>query len=86
MQSLGFESKNPTIFQMITELEGEGREIDFEEFLDAITSKLGDKESRVLLSLLRTESTKYSNFSMMTKVEPLTSTISSVLQRNWERP
>ena len=29
MQSLGFESKNPTIFQMITELEGEGREIDF---------------------------------------------------------
>ena len=47
MQSLGFESKNPTIFTMITELEAEGREIDFEEFLDAITSKLGDKESRV---------------------------------------
>ena len=47
MQSLGFEAKNPTIFNMITELEAEGREIDFEEFLDAITSKLGDKESRV---------------------------------------
>ena len=47
MQSLGFESKNPTIFTMIAELEAEGREIDFEEFLDAITSKLGDKESRV---------------------------------------
>ena len=49
MQSLGFESKNPTIFHMIAELEAEGREIDFEEFLDAITSKLGDKDSRVHL-------------------------------------
>ena len=44
MQSLGFESKNPTIFNMIADLEG--KEIDFEEFLDAITSKLGDKETR----------------------------------------
>ena len=47
MQSLGFESKNPTIFNMIADLESEGREVDFEEFLDAITAKLGDKESRV---------------------------------------
>lgn len=47
MQSLGFESKNPTIFHMIAELESQGREIDFEEFLDAITSKLGDKETKV---------------------------------------
>jgi Ca2+-binding EF-hand superfamily protein len=30
MQSLGFESKNPTIFHMIADLEGQGREIDFE--------------------------------------------------------
>ena len=30
MQSLGFESKNPTIFNMIADLEAEGREIDFE--------------------------------------------------------
>jgi Ca2+-binding EF-hand superfamily protein len=52
MQSLGFESKNPTIFNMIADLESEGREIDFEEFLDAITSKLGDKESRVLNMLI----------------------------------
>ena len=47
MQSLGFESKNPTIFNMIAGLESLGREIDFEEFLDGITSKLGDKDSRV---------------------------------------
>jgi Ca2+-binding EF-hand superfamily protein len=31
---------------MISELESGGREVDFEEFLDAITSKLGDKETK----------------------------------------
>eukprot|EP00451_Oxyrrhis_marina_P046516 CAMPEP_0204449346 /NCGR_PEP_ID=MMETSP0470-20130426/99792_1 /ASSEMBLY_ACC=CAM_ASM_000385 /TAXON_ID=2969 /ORGANISM="Oxyrrhis marina" /LENGTH=294 /DNA_ID=CAMNT_0051449163 /DNA_START=53 /DNA_END=939 /DNA_ORIENTATION=+ len=47
MQSLGFESKNPTIYQMIADLDRESSgAIDFEEFLDAITSKLGDKESK----------------------------------------
>ena len=46
MQSLGFESKNPTIYQMIADLENGGSSIDFETFLDAITSKLGDKETR----------------------------------------
>jgi len=34
---------------MIADLEGQAREIDFEEFLDAITSKLGDKETKVYL-------------------------------------
>ena len=47
MQSLGFETKNPTIYNMIADLESAGREIDFEEFLDAIANKLGDKETRV---------------------------------------
>lgn len=48
MQSLGFETKNPTIYQMIADLENEGagNAIDFETFLDAITAKLGDKESK----------------------------------------
>mmetsp|Transcript_25647 Transcript_25647/g.59272 ORF Transcript_25647/g.59272 Transcript_25647/m.59272 type:complete len:176 (-) Transcript_25647:91-618(-) len=48
MQSLGFETKNPTIFNMIADLDqdGSGTNIDFEEFLDAITKKLGDKESK----------------------------------------
>ena len=31
---------------MIADLEKFGREIDFDEFLDAITSKLGDKETK----------------------------------------
>ena len=46
MQSLGFESKNPTIYAMIADLDKLGAAIDFETFLDAITDKLGDKESR----------------------------------------
>merc|ERR1719272_1711764 len=46
MQSLGFETKNPTIFQMIADLGTDGGQIDFDEFLDSITQKLGDKETR----------------------------------------
>merc|ERR1719183_1140156 len=46
MQSLGFDSKNPTIFQMIADLDQDGTAITFEEFLDALTNKLGDKETR----------------------------------------
>merc|ERR1719469_703400 len=47
MQSLGFETKNPTIFQMIADLDQDGDSaINFDEFLDAITAKLGDKETR----------------------------------------
>ncbi|CAD8143901.1 unnamed protein product [Paramecium pentaurelia] len=46
MQSLGFDQKNPTIFNMIAELENEGTDIDFDQFLDAITSKLGNRESK----------------------------------------
>jgi len=46
MQSLGFEQKNPTIYQMIADLEQEGNAIDFETFLNAITAKLGDKETK----------------------------------------
>eukprot|EP00915_Cephaloidophora_sp_WS-2016_P004450 GHVH01005968.1.p1 GENE.GHVH01005968.1~~GHVH01005968.1.p1 ORF type:complete len:159 (+),score=24.08 GHVH01005968.1:150-626(+) len=47
MQSLGFQTKNPTIFQMIVDLERSAQgSVDFEEFLKAITSKLGDKETR----------------------------------------
>ena len=66
MSSLGFESKNPTIFNMIADLEGLGREVDFEEFLDVITSRLGDKESRVILTSLRQESIRSSISSTTT--------------------
>jgi Ca2+-binding EF-hand superfamily protein len=46
MQSLGFEQKNPTIYNMIAELDYDNREVDFEEFLSAIIDKLGDKETK----------------------------------------
>ena len=50
MQSLGFDSKNPTIYQLIADLDTPEAErnggISFEDFVDAINDKLGDKESK----------------------------------------
>jgi Ca2+-binding EF-hand superfamily protein len=50
MQSLGFDTKNPTIFQLISELDtpeaAKRGGIDFDNFVDAINNKLGDKESK----------------------------------------
>ena len=86
MQSLGFESKNPTIFNMIADLEGLGREVDFEEFLDGITSKLGDKESRVYLNLCRTALTKFSTCSTTTTPDQSTPTTSEESLRNLDKP
>ena len=48
MESLGFENKNPTIYHMIAELdtpENSGG-ISFDMFLDAITARLGNKETK----------------------------------------
>ena len=50
MQSLGFDTKNPTIFQLIAELDTaeavKKGGIDFDQFVEAINNKLGDKESK----------------------------------------
>ncbi len=50
MQSLGFDSKNPTIFQLIAELDtpeaAKQGGIDFDAFVEAINNKLGDKETK----------------------------------------
>ena len=47
MESLGFENKNPTIYQMIADLDAnDNRGIDFEQFLDAITTRLGNRETK----------------------------------------
>jgi hypothetical protein len=86
MQSLGFESKNPTIFNMIADLESLGREVDFEEFLDGITSRLGDKESRVIINSCRMASTKSLISSMTITPVQLTPPISAEFPRSWERP
>jgi Ca2+-binding EF-hand superfamily protein len=50
MQSLGFDTKNPTIFQLIAELDtpeaAKKGGIEFENFVEAINNKLGDKETK----------------------------------------
>lgn len=47
MQSLGFEAKNATIYQMIADVDTDGSgTIDFSEFLGMMTKKMTDKDSR----------------------------------------
>lgn len=50
MQSLGFDNKNPTIYQIIADLDtpenAKRGGVDFDSFVEAINNKLGDKESR----------------------------------------
>ena len=47
MQSLGFEAKNQTIFTMIAELDkNKSGTIDFEEFLDMMTARMSEKDTR----------------------------------------
>ena len=50
MQSLGFDTKNPTIYGLIADLDTPDSEkaggIDFDTFINAINEKLGDKESK----------------------------------------
>jgi Ca2+-binding EF-hand superfamily protein len=47
MVSLGFDTKNGAIFQMITELDSDGNNsLDFPEFLGLMTTKISDKNNR----------------------------------------
>lgn len=47
MQSLGFEAKNATIYQMIADIDKDGNgAINFDEFLDMMTARMGDMDSR----------------------------------------
>ena len=47
MQSLGFEAKNQTIYEMIGDIDKDGSgEIDFDEFLDLMTARMGDTDSK----------------------------------------
>jgi Ca2+-binding EF-hand superfamily protein len=44
MVSLGFDRKSPIVFDMISELERSGNNINFEEFLEGISKQLGHRE------------------------------------------
>ena len=47
MQSLGFEAKNQTIYQMIADIDKDGSgNINFDEFLDMMTAKMSDKDTK----------------------------------------
>jgi centrin-1 len=47
MTSLGFETKSAAIFQMISDLDADGNgTIDFEEWLNLMTRRVGEKDSR----------------------------------------
>ena len=47
MTSLGFDAKNQTIFQMISDLDrNRSGSIECEEFLDMMTARMRDKDSR----------------------------------------
>ncbi len=47
MVSLGFDSKNGSIFQMIADLDSDGNgNLDFAEFFGLMTTKISDKNSR----------------------------------------
>lgn len=51
MTSLGFESKSGTIFQMIADLDSDGSgTIDFQEWLNLLTKKVSDRDSRANIS------------------------------------
>ena len=46
MKNLGLEAKNHTVYQMISDIDKNGTgDIDFDEFLDLMTVKLGDSDS-----------------------------------------
>ena len=47
MTSLGFEAKNQTIYQMISDLDADNNgQIEFPEFLNMMTARMSDKDSK----------------------------------------
>ena len=47
MRSLGFDTKNPAIFQMIADMDDDGNgQIEFDEFLDMMTARISDRNTK----------------------------------------
>ena len=73
MQSLGFEAKNATLFHMISELDKDGSgAIDFDEFLDMMTSQMSDNDSkddiRKIFILFDVDKTGFINIKNLKKI------------------
>jgi Ca2+-binding EF-hand superfamily protein len=46
LQELGLDKRNESVFHMIKELQGRGKSITFDDFLEVIYAKLGDTKSK----------------------------------------
>jgi centrin-1 len=73
MTSLGFESKNAAIFQMVCDLDSDGNQsIDFGEWVQLMTSKVSDKDSRAsvkkIFNLYDDERTGYISIKNLRRV------------------
>ena len=80
MTSLGFESKNQTIYQMIADLDADGSgQIDFDEFLELMTARVSDKDTREnirkIFNLFDDEKTGFISIKNLRRVA-----------RSWGRP
>lgn len=73
MENLGFENKNRTIYDMISDVDKNGTgDIDFEEFLDLMTVKLGESDSeedvRKVFNLFDDDKTGYISMQNLKRV------------------
>ena len=73
MYSNDFGSKNQTIYQMIADLEADGSgQIDFEEFLQLMTARVSDKDTREnirkIFNLFDDEKTGYISIKNLRRV------------------
>ena len=73
MTSLGFESKNGAVFQMISDLDADGSgAIDFGEWLALMTKRVNDKDSRAnvnkIFALFDDERTGYISIKNLRRV------------------
>jgi calmodulin len=46
LQELGLDKRNESVFQMIQDLQGKGKQIGFDDFLEVVYSKLGDTRTK----------------------------------------
>lgn len=46
LQELGLDKRNESVFQMILDLQGRGKTINYDDFLEVVYSKLGDTRSK----------------------------------------